>query len=76
MQDVAQRVDQSCRRCAGGDSCPYRFYDAVTIWQQVDFRLQQVAKSTNAVWNCNEQRAILNLMWHYAEAVYWEEARK
>lgn len=69
MQDVAERIDQSCRRCASGQRCVYAKWSAAYIWLEVETRLRELGKSTDEVWNCNEQRRILNLMWHYACAV-------
>ncbi len=71
MQDVASRVDQSCRRCGSGEKCVYATWSAAYIWLEIEQRLREVAKNTDAVWNCDQQRAILNLLWHYGQRVYF-----
>ena len=87
MQDVAwqaraarDRIDQSCRVCASGMSGGRQHvegkWSSAYLWLEVETRLRAVAKSTDVEWNCNEQRHILNLMWHYAQAVYFEEEKK
>jgi len=76
MQDVAERVDQSCRRCAfraairddRAKPCVYAKWGAPYIWLEVETALAELAKSTDIAWNINAQRRILNLMWHYRQA--------
>ena len=75
MQDVAQRIDQSCHRCANGQRCFYANASAAYIWIEVELRLQGLSKhGDDIVWSCNAQRRILNLMWHYRCAAMREIA--
>ena len=67
----AELIDQSCRVCASGGQCVYANWSAKYIWVEVEKSLRELSRSTDLVWNCNEQRRILNLMWHYKRV--WRE---
>lgn len=78
MQDVATRIDQSCRRCSSGQRCVMASWSAAYIWLEVEHRLATLGDSTaedEALWRTDHRRLILNLMWHYAQAVYAESLK-
>ncbi|KKM90214.1 hypothetical protein LCGC14_1240940 [marine sediment metagenome] len=58
-------VEQICRLCASLQPCIYATWSAGYIWLEVEQRLERLAGSDDVVWNVNQQRAILNLMWHF-----------
>ncbi len=75
MQDVASRVDQSCRHCASGRRCVYHTWSAAYIWLEVEQALngiRQCSDGPKCWWCVNQYRRILNLMWHYGQRVYFE----
>jgi hypothetical protein len=75
MQDVASRIDQSCRRCASGQRCVKATWSAAYIWLEVEQRLAALGASAaedEGVWRTDATRAILSLMWHYGQRIYFE----
>ena len=80
MQNVATRVDQSCRRCARGEHCIYATWSAAYIWLEVEQGLYEIRwcdlredKPGPPCRTCEQrQRRILNLMSHYGQRVYFE----
>lgn len=67
MQDVATRVDQSCRRCARGEKCVYATWSAAYIWAEVEQALFHMRRCS-AGYHRRIHHYILNLMWHYGQA--------
>ncbi len=75
MQDVASRVDQSCRGCASGQRCVKATWSAAYIWLEVEQALQELGRCSDGpacAWCTLQHRRILNLMWHYGQRVYFE----
>ena len=55
-----------CMLCTSGImGCAYDGMDRERIWENITQLLAELARSEEAVENCNTQRVILNLMWHY-----------
>ncbi len=56
-----------CMLCSSGGWCVYASWNKTVLWEEITQRLAQLTAhgSSDVVWNVNEQRAILNLMWHY-----------
>jgi len=60
-------VDQSCRVCKSGGDCYCVGMGAEQIWAEIEKRAHRLGLSNDPIWNCEEERAILNLMWHYRQ---------
>jgi len=54
-----------CMLCSSGGECTYASWTKAALWLDIGRKLVSLAGASNAVWAVNEQRGILNLMWHY-----------
>jgi hypothetical protein len=74
----APTIEQDCRRCvdvaanprtASGRprKCVYAGWSAAYIWLEIKQRLEDLANDMedDRSWAVKQQRAVLNLVWHY-----------
>ena len=62
---IIQNDTDLCMLCSSGGECVYASWSKTALWLDIGRKLVNLARSSNAVWAANEQRAVLNLMWHY-----------